>query len=157
MSATNFLKKVLRNPALLRLSRLRGKVLTKRKEESQERRCALTQLRVTNPRALRRTLRIARSAKLIRSAKSIGKLFLSAVTLVNSTMPTECAKIVITPRAAQSWQQSVSTKTVPYTPRASARTATWASITKRRETTRRFQARRSSMLLKPSPPKQPIE
>ena len=154
---TNFLWKILPNPTLLRLSRLRGNVLTKRKEESQERRCALTQLRVSNPRVLRRTLRIVRSAKLIRSSKSIEKLFLSAVTLVNSTMPTECAKIVITPRGALSWQQSVSTKTVPYTPRASARIATWASITKRRETARRFQMRRSQMLQRSSPPKPPIE
>jgi hypothetical protein len=51
----------------------------------------------------------------------------------------------------------VSTKTVPYTPRASARTVTWASITKRRETARRFQMRRSQMLQKSSPPKPPIE
>jgi hypothetical protein len=95
MIMTNFLWKILPNPTLLRLSRLRGNVLTKRKEESQERRCALTQLRVSNPIVLRRTLRIVRPAKLIRSSKSIEKLFLSAVTLLNSTMPTECAKIVI--------------------------------------------------------------
>lgn len=153
MTATIFLYRVLLNLVIVNLLRLRGIHLTKSKEESQEMRCAHNQLRESNSRVQKRILRNARSRKSIQSSRSIESLSLSAVTVMNSTMPTECAKIVIMPKAAQSWQQSVSTKTVLCTHRAFARTATWVSITKRREATRRFQLRSSSMLPKPSPPK----
>lgn len=56
-------------------------------------------------------------------AKNIVRLSLNALTHLNLTTPTVCAKIAITQGAAQSWPLSVIIRTAHYMPKASVRTA----------------------------------
>ena len=61
-----------------------------------------------------------------------------------------CAKIVITLRAALSWQLNASTRTAPSMLRVCARIATLAFTIKRKEAARRFKMKRRKELSKSS-------
>ena len=72
------------------------------------------------------------------ATKSTEKLSLSALTHLNLTMPTACARTATMPRAALSWLPYVITKNVLFTLKVSARTAISAFTTKIRETAKKL-------------------
>lgn len=82
------------------------------------------------------------------ATKSTEKLSLSALTHLNLTMPTACARTATMPRAALSWLPYVITKNVLFTLKVSARTAISAFTTRTRETTKKLLLSLTSALIK---------